>query len=110
MPLTASGQASSADKSQSFVRVMAAIEGLILAGVLYLVSSVRSQEVSMAELKAAAASYQQAVSAVPALAIEVAQAKRDIAANSNRISEAAEDIKELRNGRAATEARDAKWR
>lgn len=98
MPLTASGQAEGI-KSHSFVRVMAVIEGLVLAGVLYLVSSVHSQELSMAEIKASSAASQQAMAAVPALAIRVAQAERDIAANANRIQENTEDIKELRNGK-----------
>lgn len=95
MPLTASGQAVLAE-NKGFVRVMAAIEGLVLAGVLYLVSSVRSQEVSMAELKASSAASQQAMAAVPALTIRIVEVEKDVAANRQRIEENTADIKELR--------------
>lgn len=98
MPLTASGQADG-NKPQAFVRIMAVIEGLVLAGVMYLVSSVHHQELSMAELKASSAASQQAMAAVPALTIRVAQAERDIAAIADRTSENTEDIKELRNSK-----------
>lgn len=97
MPLTASGQATDPSR-QGFVRVMAAIEGLILAGVLYLVSSVRSQELSMAELKAAASASQQAMAAIPALTIRTVQNEKDIAENRRRIDENTRDIRELRGG------------
>jgi len=97
MPLTASGQATG--QNAGFVRVMAGIEALILAGVLYLVSSVRSQELSMAELKAATAASQASMAAIPGLTIRIVQNEKDIAENRRRIDENTEDIKELRNGK-----------
>lgn len=96
MPLTASGQAETS-KPQGFVRIMAVIEGLVLAGVLYLVSSVRSQEISMAELKASSAVSQQAMSAIPALTIRVVQTEKDVSELNRRVDTNTEDIKELRD-------------
>jgi hypothetical protein len=99
MPMTASGQAEKLDMTNAgriaFTRVMAGIEALILAGVLYLVASVRSQEISMAEIKAASAAAQQSMSALPALTIRVVEAEKDIQANTQSILENKARIKEL---------------
>lgn len=100
MPLTASGQVEKLDPNggrNSFVRIMAGIEALILAGVLYLVSSVRSQEVSMAELKASNAASQQAMAAVPAMTIRIVQTEKDVSELTRRVDDNSADIKELRN-------------
>ena len=99
MPMTASGQAEKLDMNNAgrvaFTRVMAGIEALILAGVLYLVSSVRSQEISMAELKASNMTATQAMTALPGLTIRVVEAEKDIQANTQSIMENKTRIKEL---------------
>jgi hypothetical protein len=97
MPLTASNAiANDVGRPTLLTRLLAGIEALILAGVLYLVSSVRNQELSMTELKASMSASQQAMAAVPALTIRVVEAEKDIAQNKTDIHEVKEDVKELR--------------
>jgi hypothetical protein len=101
MPLTAStalekesnGNGNGNNKLAS--RVLAGMEALILAGVLYLCSSVSSTEKAMIRLQAAAESNQAALAAIPALAIRVTEAEKDIQVNSRDIQENKVRINEL---------------
>lgn len=96
MPLTASGNVETSAPSSNFkTRALAIMEGLILAGIIYLVSSVRSQELSMTKIEASVTATQQLATAVPALTIRVVEAEKDIAENKRRIEETKEDVKEL---------------
>lgn len=96
MPLTASHAAATEGNGAFKTRVLAAMEGLILAGVIYLVSSVRTQELSMAKIEASTQASQQAMAALPALTIRVVEIEKDNAEQSRQIQENKEDLKELR--------------
>lgn len=96
MPLTASHAAATEGNTAFKTRVLAAMEGLILAGVLYLVSSVRTQELSMAKIEASTQASQQAMAALPALTIRVVEVEKDNAEQARQIQENKEDLKELR--------------
>jgi hypothetical protein len=103
MPLTASGQAMKDNPvggnspPSGFVRVMAGIEMLILTGIIYISSSVRTQELTMAEIKAATAAYQTAIAQIPALHVRVVALEKDVDANAADIEENKDDIRALEN-------------
>lgn len=96
MPLTASN-AMDRDGFGSRVgyRVLAGMEALIFAGVLYLCASVSNTEKSMIRIQATAEANSLALSTIPALTIRVAEAEKDIKFNSDAITENKERIKDL---------------
>lgn len=105
MPLTASGQAMRQDNQggngnspappTGFVRIMAGIEMLILTGVIYIASSLRAQELTMAEIKASTAAYQTAIAQIPALNVRIVQLEKDVDAHAEDIAENKADIRAL---------------
>ncbi len=97
MPLTASNQSDKGGGSSVARRVLAGIEALILAFVVYIASGVQEQKLSMAKMQATAEATNQVVSAVPALTIRVVEAEKDIAENRNRHEELREEVKELKD-------------
>jgi len=92
MPLTASGHV---EGSKGLVRILASIEALILAAVMYVAGGVQEQKLAMAEIKASLAVSQQQMANVPQLTIRLTQAEQEIEQNANAIAENKEDIREL---------------
>lgn len=91
MPLTASGQ----DGNKGFTRIMAGIEALILASVMFIASGIQEQKLAMTEIKTSLATSQQLMAAVPDLTIRMAQAEKDLAEHDKAIDENKLDIRDL---------------
>lgn len=111
MPLTASGHV---EGSKGLVRILAGIEALILAAVMYVANGVQEQKLAMAEIKASLAISQQQMATVPQLNIRLTQAEKSIEENARAISENKADIRELQRAtgrRVSSPARnpDREW-
>lgn len=98
MPLTASNAFLKEGEGHSgrlAYRVLAGMEALIVAGVIYLCASVSTTEKAMIKLQATAETNQANLAAIPALTIRVVEAEKDIQANTQAIQENKARISEL---------------
>lgn len=98
MPLTASHALAAESQGHTpklASRVLAGIESLILAGVVYLCASVSTTEKAMIKMQALAEANQMSLAIVPTLTIRMVEAEKDIQANTQSIIENKARIKEL---------------
>lgn len=98
MPLTASNQHYKESSGNNVLarRLLAGVEALILAFVVYIASGVQEQKLAMARMQATAEATNHVVSAVPALTIRVVEAEKDIQENKSNIEEVRQDVKDLK--------------
>jgi hypothetical protein len=76
-------------------RVLAGMEALIFAGVLYLCASVTTTEKTIIKMQAVAESNQVALATIPTLIVRLTEAEKDIQVNSRDIAENKGRIQEL---------------
>lgn len=98
MPLTASGQMDKLPDGSgkvAFTRIMAGIEALILAGVLYLVNSVSDTKLALAQMQAASTATNTALAMVPTMNVRLVTVEEKVAANTAAIAENKATIREV---------------